>query len=326
MLCGYLFTHYLIRIAHQKQLLDVANHRSSHTQATPRIGGISFVVIISFVFCGATFFLEREFSTRILLFSLFPAVAVATTGLIDDITGLSQRTRLLVYWVCSVLVLGNASSMLLNQPLWLMLIDGIALSAALTWLTNLFNFMDGIDGIAASQGVFILIALAYFSYTRNGTEFSTLLIYSCAPLLGFLFVNWSPARIFMGDIGSTFLGSIIGSLILLAIHKSFINIYAAFILLGCFSVDATWTLCYRIFTGQHWYQAHRSHSYQILSRRMGSHQRVTLLYGSINMFWLFPLAQIAQNYSQHALLITTIALLPLCIACFIIGAGKVTSN
>jgi len=323
--CGYLLTHVLIRFAHKKQLLDIANHRSSHTHATPRIGGLSFVLIISLLVVSYAVLINRTSTTSILIFILAPILIVAITGLLDDLICLSQRIRFTLYLFSSLLALGNFSD-LFSQPSWLLLAEGLILCVSLTWLINLFNFMDGIDGIAASESIFVLAALAFFAYQASNTDLNLLLILCIAPIAGFLILNWQPARIFMGDIGSTFLGALIGCIGIYMVNAKIITFYSVIILLAGFLVDATWTLVYRFSTGQKWYQAHRSHHYQILARNLGSHSRVTGLYTLINIGWLLPLALAANHYTQHALLITTISLLPLILQCFIIGAGKTEPN
>jgi Fuc2NAc and GlcNAc transferase len=323
--CGYLLTQGLIHYAHKKQLLDIANHRSSHTQATPRIGGLSFVLLISLLLVGYAVFIIKASTLAILIFILAPALIVAITGLLDDVLNLSQRVRFVLYFLSSLLALGNFSS-LFTQPLWVLVSGGLILGLSLTWFINLFNFMDGIDGIAASESLFVLAALSLFAYQASDIDLNNLLILSIAPILGFLMLNWQPARIFMGDIGSTFLGAFIGCLCFYMINAKMITFYSVIILLAAFMVDATWTLSYRLATGQKWHQAHRSHHYQILARKLGSHSKVTSLYTLINIGWLLPLALAAQHYQQHALLITTISLLPLILQCFIIGAGKHDHN
>jgi len=322
---AYALTKLLIDYAHKRKLFDIANHRSSHTQATPRIGGLSFVIIISTIIGYYSVFIASTATWSVICFILLPLVLVALTGLIDDVQGLKQSTRFSVYFFCALLALGNVTT-LFTHVYWVIIGGALLLSLSCCWLINLFNFMDGIDGIAASEGIFVLIALSFFSYQGNNTSLAFLLILSTAPVAGFLVLNWQPAKIFMGDIGSTFLGCFIACICLYAVNKHLINFYSVLILLAAFTIDATWTLAYRLISGQRWYEAHRSHCYQILSRRLGSHKKVTLLYTLINMIWLFPLALAAQHFIGHALLITTISLLPLIALCFIIGAGKSERN
>lgn len=322
---GYLFTRWLILYAHRKQLLDIANHRSSHTLATPRIGGLGFVTLILAILPAYCMVQFRSDITDVLYFIVLPALIVATTGLVDDLRGLSRRLRFALYFVSALLALGNLKLPGDTSPLFAASF-GIFIAFAMSWLINLFNFMDGIDGIAGSEAVFLLAALAWFFQAGHDLAFANGILLCTAPILGFLICNWQPARIFMGDIGSTFLGCFIGSLLLYAINQSLLTMFSALILTAGFWVDATWTLGYRIVSGQRWYQAHRSHSYQILSRKFGSHQLVSLGLVGINVAWLFPLAVLAHRLPSYALLITTISLLPLIGLCFIIGAGKSSSN
>jgi Fuc2NAc and GlcNAc transferase len=322
---GYMLTRWLISYAHRKQLLDVANHRSSHTLATPRIGGLGFVVLILLLMPLYNLLYLPADAIGLFCFVWLPCFIVATTGLLDDIRGLSRRLRFSLYFLSALLALGNLK-MLAEIWLPLAVIIGLLAALAISWLINLFNFMDGIDGIAGSEAVFLLGALAWLYGAQQSNPIAGVILLAAAPVTGFLISNWQPARIFMGDIGSTFLGCFVGCILLYAIDKSYISLCSAAILTAGFWVDATWTLAYRLFSGQRWYQAHRSHTYQILARQFNSHQRVTLGLTAINLAWLFPLALLANQSPQYALLITTISLLPLIGLCFIIGAGKASSN
>ena len=324
LLLGVAFTKLLIAYSHKYHILDIANHRSSHTMATPRIGGLSFVVIICVGLSIASIYIAPKERGDILLGILVPCLLVACVAFIDDIKGLAQSHRFIMYLASGLLA---ATHIQLIYDSFFLLILAIVLSAiSFTWLINLFNFMDGIDGIAASEAIFVLSALSYFSYTANHPLFAIGLLCCVAPIIGFLCINWPPASIFMGDVGSTFLGCLLGCAIITGINFNVITTSAAVILLGSFVIDASWTLSYRLLTGQKWYTAHRSHLYQILSRRFNSHQTVTLLYAAINVFWLLPLSFFAVKYTNYSLAIVIMAFLPLTIACFMIGAGNAKNN
>jgi Fuc2NAc and GlcNAc transferase len=324
LLTGFFFTKILINYSHKHQVLDFANQRSSHTIATPRIGGLSFVVLIVLGFLTLSFFKEENERNAIILGVLMPCLLVAFVGLLDDLRGLSQSQRLIVYLCASLLAVMQLN--LTHEPFSFYLVAIILLTAAFAWLINLFNFMDGIDGIAASQAIFVLTALTYFNYT-NGHEVIALSLASCvAPILGFLLLNWQPAKIFMGDAGSTFLGCLLGCMIIVTINVNAITLYCAIVLLGSFIVDASWTLSYRVLTRQEWYSAHRSHVYQILSRRFKSHRKVALLYTGINLCWLLPLSLVTFKYKDYAPALVIIALMPLVVICFSLGAGKSNQN
>ena len=162
--------------------------------------------------------------------------------------------------------------------------------AALVWLTNLFNFMDGIDGLAGMEAVSVS-GLGAFLLLRNrllsGAQLSLML---CAASLGFLVWNWPPAKIFMGDVGSGFLGFTLGTLALFSSKTDSTLVWPWLILLAAFLVDATVTLLRRISGRARWYEAHRSHAYQHAARASGSHAKVTLAVAAMNIGWLFPLA------------------------------------
>lgn len=249
-----------------------------------------------------------------------PCIIVAITGLVDDVKGLTQPTRLALYFCGSLLAITQWN--IAGDSWGLVLFFTVAGAVCFTWLINLFNFMDGIDGIAATEAIFVLAALAYFSVVANQQILAIGLLCATAPIIGFLLLNWSPAKIFMGDAGSTFLGCLLGCIMITAMNEKIITLCSGIILLGSFIVDASWTLAYRIITRQKWHAAHRSHLYQILSRRFQSHKAVSLLYAALNLCWLFPLAALAIKFTQYALIITLVSFLPMIIMCFFMGAGK----
>jgi Fuc2NAc and GlcNAc transferase len=324
LLTGFFFTKLLIIYSHKYQILDVANQRSSHTIATPRIGGLSFVLIICFGCIALCFFTESGERNAIAFGILLPCLLVALVGLVDDLRGFSQIQRFILYLCASLLAVTQLN--LITNSFWLHISITLLSTLTFAWLINLFNFMDGIDGIAASQAIFVLAALAYFNFA-NGNDLIALGLACCiTPILGFLLLNWQPAKIFMGDAGSTFLGCLLGCMIVATINLKAITPYCAIILFGSFIVDASWTLGFRLITGQKWYAAHRSHLYQILSRRFRSHQTVVLLYAAVNLCWLMPLSIVTFKYTNYAPGIVIIALLPLLIICFILNAGKSSQN
>jgi Fuc2NAc and GlcNAc transferase len=140
-------------------------------------------------------------------------------------------------------------------------------------------------------------------------------------VLGFLFWNFPPAKIFMGDAGSGFLGMAIGVISLQAAWASPDLFWAWLILLGVFIVDATVTLLRRLLRGEKIYEAHRSHAYQFASRRYGRHLPVTLAVAAINLFWLFPLAASVVLWSIDGVLALTVAYIPLLLLASKFNAG-----
>ena len=290
---------------------------------------------------------------------LAAAAMLAAVGLADDLKGLGLGVRLVAQTLALLalfaalawgtrtdesdlgllaLVSGMPSipaALAAHAPAWLggaldILLVPVLVLGGLWWI-NLFNFMDGIDGLAASQALFMLVASIVLKLTGAGMEasFSDIVtapapaasLVLAAAVGGFLLLNWPPARIFMGDAGSLFLGfSILG----LAAHDvtyGDMSLWAWLILGAAFIVDATATLFRRLARGQRVTAAHRSHLYQRLSRRWGGHSKVTLVYFLLNVAWIFPLAFLAHRFAQWAPVILVVACLPVALICWRGGAG-----
>jgi Fuc2NAc and GlcNAc transferase len=192
----------------------------------------------------------------------------------------------------------------------------------ITWAINLFNFMDGIDGIAGAESVFASLAAAAMIFVAGKNAglvgaFGSLGMAS----LGFLVWNWPPARIFMGDVGSGFLGFMLAALAILASRRNIVALQTWPILGGVFLVDASITLVRRMIRGDKWYEAHRTHAYQRLARAWRGHFSVTLFVCAVNICWLLPLALYASAHPPAATLCVAIALVPLAAGAVWAGAG-----
>jgi Fuc2NAc and GlcNAc transferase len=139
---------------------------------------------------------------------------------------------------------------------------------------------------------------------------------------GFLLWNWAPAKIFMGDVGSSFIGFTLGVMALLSLHHGSMTVWTWVLLLGVFIVDATLTLLVRYRSKNRWHEGHASHAYQNAARHYKSHAKVTITVVLINLFWLGPLAWLSMQYPKMGLLITAIGLLPLLLLAKLFGAGR----
>jgi Fuc2NAc and GlcNAc transferase len=193
---------------------------------------------------------------------------------------------------------------------------------ALVWLTNLFNFMDGIDGLAGMEAVCVS-GLGAVLLLRDGSVSSVQLsLMLCAASLGFLVWNWPPAKIFMGDVGSGFLGFTLGTLALFFSRTSRALVWPWLILLAAFFVDATVTLSRRMLSRARWYEAHRSHAYQHAAKAFGSHSNVTLAVAAINVGWLFPMAWAACRFSKAGPVFVAVAVIPLVYLTLRFEAGR----
>lgn len=285
------FTGALRHYAHTRWL-DVPNERSSHIEPTPHGGGLAVVVAF---FVGLLVLLFTGYASVPVVAGFVGAGAlVAAVGFWDDHAPLAARWRLLAHFSAAawgVYWLGGLPELtLLGFRLDLGLAGDCLLVVLLVWLLNLYNFMDGIDGIAGVEALTVCVAGAWLALVAVPGASAHLPLVLAASVLGFLIWNYPPAKIFMGDVGSGFIGLILGLLMVTASQQDERLFWAWLILLGAFIVDATVTLITRVLHGEVFYEAHRSHAYQYLSRKLRQHKLVTLLYGAVNLLWLFPIA------------------------------------
>lgn len=317
------------RHALRHAILDIPNVRSSHAAPTPRGGGLA--IVAAFLAALASLASAGMLSTNVVIVLIAGGGAIALTGYLDDRRTLPWSIRFCVHAVAAtiaVLLVGGITEQTLRhmglQGYWA---GGLLGVVALTWFTNLFNFMDGIDGIAGSEAVFMAAAGALLNWRFGGDAgLTAAMLMLAAAALGFLIWNWPPARIFMGDVGSGFLGFTLGVLGLAASRHSAVPLEAWAILGGVFFVDATVTLLRRALRGDRWFEAHRLHAYQILASRWRAHLPVTEGVIAINMCWLLPWAWVATIYPSRAMLCVAAALTPLIVVALLVGAGRNRSN
>jgi Fuc2NAc and GlcNAc transferase len=256
--------------------------------------------------------------------ALVPLLAVM--GYIDDRHGLPVAPRLLGQFAAAVTVAWVAAGAGENLPFARALLVPLA-TLVLVWLVNAFNFMDGIDGLAASQAAFMAGAAAWLLATGDGAADSLLLCAGIAgAALGFLVLNWPPARIFMGDTGSQPLGFALGAATLLTTGRGELSPAVWSILWTAFLADATLTLGARAFAGKRVFAAHREHAYQRLALARGAHRPVTLGFVALNVLWLLPLAWLADAYPNVGWAIAAVAALPVAGAVAWIRCGPESPN
>ena len=319
-------TRQLVMNSHRFSQMDIPNERSSHFTPTPRGGGLSFVAtsIVGFLLLTLNSTIDRAD----LLALCCAGIIVAVAGHLDDRQKISGATVRLVLHAIGAIVLivgiGIPSQIsLFDRTVNIGVIGSILGVLYLVWLLNLFNFMDGTDGIAASEAIFVCIAGAVLNYhVRSDIHFSTASIILATSTLGFLLYNWSPAKIFMGDVGSGYLGIVIGGLSLMAAKQQSDLLWVWIILLAVFVSDATVTLIRRLLRKQKPHVAHRSHAYQHLAIRFNSHSKVALIVLSINVVWLLPIAFLVANKQLAGTTGVVVAYIPLLLAALILNAGK----
>ena len=270
-----LLTYVLRRYALARSLMDIPNARSSHSVPTPRGGGAAIVVsfLVALALIATTGGIEWSASVALLGAGGF----VALVGFLDDHGHIAARWRLLAHFGAAFWALGwlggAPALQLFGVQLdlgWL----GVALAAVyLVWLLNLYNFMDGIDGLAAGEAVLVASTGAFLT---KGSPVSFALFALAASVLGFLIWNWSPAKIFMGDAGSGFLGFAFFSFALYTENTNTLPLLTWAVLVSVFAVDATLTLVMRARQRKRLSEAHRDHLYQQFIKSGYRHASVTI--------------------------------------------------
>ena len=287
-----LLTGVVRKLALRHELMDVPNQRSSHDVPTPRGGGLAIVAGTAVAWIAAALGGHAPFDAVVVLLSA--GIAVAVVGFIDDRAHVAARWRLLVHLVAACIVTlwtgGLGHLVLPGYVIELGWAGAILALLGIIWMTNLFNFMDGIDGIAGAEAATVALSAAALLWLSGHPDQAALMAVVGAASLGFLAWNWPPAKIFMGDIGSSFLGFVLGAMAIITHANDTLDIWSWLVILGVFVVDATMTLIRRVMRGERFYEAHRSHAYQHAARRLGSHKAVTIAVASINILWLLPIA------------------------------------
>lgn len=318
-------TEWTRRIALRQGILDHPNERSSHSQSTPRGGGLSIAVCSS---CAIVWFaVGRQIDLPLAAALVGGGLLIAAIGFLDDRHSLPVGIRVFAHTVAAAwavyLLDGLPPIRIGGQLVSLGIWGNVAAVIAIVWVLNLFNFMDGIDGIAASEAVFLGAvggALAIVFAKDFAVGYSAFVI--AAATLAFLWWNWPPAKIFMGDVGSCYLGYTIAVLGVAAGRNSPVASLAWLILGGVFFADATTTLLVRLVRRQRIYAPHRDHAYQRLAVRWRSHRAVTLLVCAVNLVGLLPVAVFAFNHQQLAAPVAGITVVCLTAVVFIVRGFK----
>lgn len=321
---SFSLTWALRRYALSRSLMDIPNARSSHSIPTPRGGGVAIVLAF-------TLALIILLSVGVMTFQAFVAIAgaggvIAVIGFMDDHGHIAARWRLLGHFAAAIWLLfwiGGLPAVEIGGGTFNLAWLGHVLAAFyLVWLLNLYNFMDGIDGIASVEAICVCMGACLLYWVGGSVELIWPPLLLAVAVAGFLFWNFPPARIFMGDAGSGFLGIVLGGLSLQAAWFSPDLLWGWLILLGVFIVDATFTLFRRLLRGDKVYEAHRSHAYQFASRRFGSHLAVTSVVGAINLLWLLPIALAVTRWGLNSIMGLILAYAPLIVLAVKFRAGE----
>jgi UDP-N-acetylmuramyl pentapeptide phosphotransferase/UDP-N-acetylglucosamine-1-phosphate transferase len=267
-----------IRVWAQKRLLDVPNERSSHVAPTPRGGGLAVVAV---VIGGVLLFAPQLRAGTHVAGYVAGALLIAIVSFIDDVRPVSFRARLLVHSAAALIAIGAYTGW--QGAAFPLLAWGPGVAGGLTFLwivglTNAYNFMDGIDGLAGVQAVISGLAWCIIGFIMSTPAPALIGLLAAAASAGFLLHNWPPARIFMGDVGSAFLGYTFAVLPLMIDTAGPSIMAAGMLIVGLFVFDTVFTFLRRLAARENVFLAHRSHLYQRLTTAGRSHRTVTLLY------------------------------------------------
>ena len=276
LLLSFTLTYLIKNYAIKKSLVAEVNERSSHSVPIPHGGGIA-IAITWFIGLSYLFFIDKIESS--LYYALIFGTLLSVVSYLDDLYELSPKIRLITQSsvaVGGIVALGGLQTIdfgmfsIENQ-----ILTNLVAFVAIIWFINLYNFLDGIDGYAGSETVFLGLA----GFILFGGEHFLVLAVSVA---GFLFWNWHKAKIFMGDVGSTLLGYNVAVFAIYYSDKDPLNLWVWLILFGVFWFDATLTLLRRYKNGEKLSQAHKKHAYQRLTQAGWAHDTVVLYAMGVN--------------------------------------------
>ncbi|KAB7884548.1 glycosyl transferase [Poseidonibacter ostreae] len=288
LLVSFFLTYFIKNYAIKKSLVAVVNERSSHSVPTPHGGGIA-IALTWFVGLFYLYFTGEIESN--LFYALLVGIIISVVSFFDDLYELSAKFRLIVQSFVAILgisIIGGLDSInfgffsIENQ-----IITNVFAFFLIVWFINLYNFLDGINGYAGSEAVFLGLA----GFVLFGVGHFLVLVVA---VLGFLFWNYGNAKIFMGDVGSTLLGYNIAIITLYYANVESLNLWIWMILFGVFLFDATVTLLRRKRNNENISQAHKKHAYQRLNQSGWSHFKVTNYSIGLNIV-LFSIVYFVSN-------------------------------
>jgi Fuc2NAc and GlcNAc transferase len=274
-----------VRLYALDRLLDIPNERSSHSSPTPRGGGLAIAVTTLGGIILAAMWKWIDWDLAIALSG--GGTLIAAVGWIDDHKDLPALTRFAVqffsaFW--AIFWLGGLKSLSVGfAELQLGIFGSILGIIGIVWAINLYNFVDGIDGLAAGEAISTGVIGGLLLLKTGNTGLAMVAFLIAAANAGFLPLNWAPAKLFMGDVGSGLLGYLFAVVAIASENVAGVPLLLWVLLLGAFVFDATVTLCRRIAHGERWYHAHHSHAYQRMVQAGKSHATVSSMILAINV-------------------------------------------
>jgi UDP-N-acetylmuramyl pentapeptide phosphotransferase/UDP-N-acetylglucosamine-1-phosphate transferase len=320
---SYLGVGGLRRWAERRRFLDIPNERSSHSNPTPRGGGLAIVIItLGGIWLYAS--LSPITSRTLLVAYTLGAIIISVAGWLDDLRSLPVRVRFLAHALGALLVISGIGYWRVADFPFLgpLQLGWLGLAVVFFWivgLTNSYNFMDGIDGIAGGQAVVAGLGWVLFGWSGDQPLVCALGALLASSSLGFLGHNWPPARIFMGDVASGFLGYTFAVLPVIAALSDPRLILVGALLVWPFLFDTIFTFLRRMGRGENVFAAHRSHLYQRLVIAGRSHRFVTLLYTMLALIGaVWSLAWLSGGAVSHAAIVLLVPLLCLALWVYVV--------
>lgn len=302
-----------MRLAKKSNRIAQPGERQSHQRATPTGGGLGLIFAIVMTTLGLQMFFSLPgFWWQ----NMLPGILLLTIiGWRDDRISVSATVRLAVQLIVSLWMIGFGWSGFSIYDMGLLVIAVVAC----IWMMNLYNFMDGSNGMAGFQGVFAGLVMALLFQTGGQQAMALIALAVAAACAGFLPLNFPQARVFMGDVASVPLGFIFASFIIYGIAVDVLSLPVSILVMSVFIVDATLTLLTRVIRKEQWYTAHAQHVYQRLIAHGWSHWQVLVVYQTINVVLVLPAIMLVETYPQYAAVTVGLALFVLGICWHIVN-------
>ncbi|MFA6037592.1 MAG: hypothetical protein WC748_05710 [Legionellales bacterium] len=324
----FIYTYVMVYLSNnyaKRYLMQAPHLRGTHTRSIPRGVGVAIVILCLIAICALSFgdvYFSNAFAHGLLLGGLL----VAGIGFVDDHQHVDPKIRLVIQALAVGIVLyqigGFPEFYILNHVFYLGWLGHILAFFGMIWLINLYNFIDGLDGQAGTETVFVSLNLVAMTYLLGFLSLSWLLFVLASSMVAFLCWNWQPAKVFMGDVCSGFLGFFFAALMAYTARDNMIPLISWLILLALPIADMSYTLIVRLLKGHAYDETHCTFAYHHAMVRLGSHQAVVLRTLMLNILWLAPFAWAAFLWPEYDLWFFLVAISLVFYIVIKLGAGK----
>jgi len=328
----YVLTTCFLTLVFVKSFIIIANKFGF--KSVPHVGGVRQDIVIT---SGGIAF-GSAYLIMILIFHYFQGLPqhlvisfllgsgiMMIVGFLDDIYSLSSITRLLVQFAFVAFLLWNFDAITFSYGNPVIMIP--IYFFGLTWLINTFNFIDGADGLVSTNSLIFSLTGGIFCFSSGNISVALVLWMLSAVNISFLYFNWSPAKVFMGDSGSLMIGSIYSIVIVNSLSSEINTIWTWLILLSIFYVETTITLIVRLIRRENVFKSHHSlHAYQQIIIRTGKHNKPAIFSIIISMIWTIPMSILSYNFPNYGFYITLITCIPLSILFYLYGPKLAKEN